>query len=103
MRGVSNKHCLLTFFIAYAFKGQVHVFAGRVKIASHSSCRTSLILKYFCPLNSSKLCIYRVSYMSDRVLLILLNKLWKRDKILDKPCISSLFRNKFDKLNNTRA
>ena len=35
------------FFIAYTFKGQVHVFAGRVKIFSHSSCRTSAILKYF--------------------------------------------------------
>ena len=41
----------LMFFIAYAFKGQVHVFAGRVKIVSHSSCRTSAILKYFCPLD----------------------------------------------------
>ena len=39
------------FFIAYVFKGQVHVFAGRVKIVSHSSCRTSAILKYFCPLH----------------------------------------------------
>ena len=38
------------FFIAYTFKGQVHVFAGRVKIVSHLSCRTSTILKYFCPL-----------------------------------------------------
>ena len=38
------------FFIAYAFKGQVHVFAGRVKIAGHSSSRISAILKYFCPL-----------------------------------------------------
>ena len=38
------------FFIAYTFKGQVHVFAGRVKIVSHSTCRTSAILKYFCPL-----------------------------------------------------
>ena len=38
------------FFIVYAFKGKVHVFAGRVKIASHSSCRTSAILKYICPL-----------------------------------------------------
>ena len=37
------------FFIAYAFKVQVHVFAGQVKILSHSSCRTSAILKYFCP------------------------------------------------------
>ena len=39
------------FFIAYAFKGQVHVFAGRVKIVSHMSCRTSAILEYFCPLS----------------------------------------------------
>ena len=38
------------FFIAYAFKGQVHAFAGQLKIVSHSSCRTSAILKYFCPL-----------------------------------------------------
>ena len=36
----------LMFFIAYAFKGQVHVFAGRVKIVSHWSCRTSAILKH---------------------------------------------------------
>ena len=35
-------------FIAYTFKGQVHVFAGQVKIVCHSSCRTSAILKYFC-------------------------------------------------------
>ena len=38
------------FFIAYAFKGQVHVFAKQVKIVSHLSCRTSAIFKYFCPL-----------------------------------------------------
>ena len=38
------------FYIAYAFKGHVHVFAGQVKTVSHSSCRTSAILKYFCPL-----------------------------------------------------
>ena len=37
------------FFIAYTFKGQVHVFAGRVKLVSHSSCRTSAVLKYFVP------------------------------------------------------
>ena len=34
---------------AYIFKGHVHVFAGRVKIVSHSSCRTSAILKFFHP------------------------------------------------------
>ena len=49
----------LTFFIAYTFKGQVHVFAGRVKIVSHSSCRSSALLKYFCPL----LCIIKVSLL----------------------------------------
>ena len=38
------------FLIAYAFKGHVHAFAGRVKVVSHSSCRTSAIFKYFCPL-----------------------------------------------------
>ena len=40
------------FCIAYAFKGRAHVFVGRVKAVSHSSCRTSAILKYFCPLPS---------------------------------------------------
>ena len=38
------------FFIAYTFKGQVHVFAGRVNIVSHLSCGTIAILKYFCPM-----------------------------------------------------
>ena len=36
----------LMFFIAYTFKGQVHVFAGRVtRPAGHVKC-----LNYFCPL-----------------------------------------------------
>ena len=35
------------YFIVYAFKGQVQVFAGEMKIVSRSSCRTSAILKYF--------------------------------------------------------
>ena len=39
------------FLIVFAFKGQVHVFAGRVKIVSHLSFRTRAILKYFCPLD----------------------------------------------------
>ena len=38
------------FFNVYAFKGQVHVATGQVKIVSHSSCRKSAKLKYFCPL-----------------------------------------------------
>ena len=31
------------FFIAYTFKGQVHVFAGRTKNVSFLSCRTSAL------------------------------------------------------------
>ena len=41
--------------------------------------------------------------MSAHVLLNLLNELWKRDKMRGLPSILSLFRNKFNKFNNTRA
>ena len=41
--------------------------------------------------------------MSARVLLTLLNKLGKRDKMRGLQRILSLFRNKFNKFNNTRA
>ena len=41
--------------------------------------------------------------MSAHVLLNLLNKLGKRDKMRGLPSILSLFRNKFNKFNNTRA
>ena len=41
--------------------------------------------------------------MSAHVLLNLLNELGKRDKMRGLPSISSLFRNKFNKFNNTRA
>ena len=49
------------YFIAYTFKEQVHVFAGRVKIVSHSSCRTSAILKYFCPLKGITMLTWNVA------------------------------------------
>ena len=45
----------------------------------------------------------RGSYMSAHVLLNLLNELGKRDKMRGLPSILSLFRNEFNKLNNTRA
>ena len=48
-RGSHITYYTLMFFIAYAFKGQVHMFAGRVNIVSHSSCRTCTVLKYVCP------------------------------------------------------
>ena len=41
--------------------------------------------------------------MCAHVLLNLLNKLRKRDKMRGLPRILSLFRNKFNKFNNTRA
>ena len=45
----------------------------------------------------------RGSYMSAHVLLNLLNKSRKRDKMQGLPSILSLFRNEFNKFNNTRA
>ena len=47
--------------------------------------------------------INRGSYMSAHVLLNLLNKLEKRDKMRGLPSILSLFPNEFNKFNNTRA
>ena len=47
--------------------------------------------------------INRRSYMSAHVLLSLLNELGKRDKMRGLPSILSLFRNEFNKFNNTRA
>ena len=41
--------------------------------------------------------------MSAHVLLNSLNELRKRDKMLGLPSILSLFRNKFNKFNNTGA
>ena len=41
--------------------------------------------------------------MSAHVLLNLLNESGKRDKMRCLPSILSLFRNKFNKFNNTRA
>ena len=47
--------------------------------------------------------IERGSDMSAHVLLNLLNELGKRDKMRGLPSILSLFRNEFNKFNNTRA
>ena len=46
---------------------------------------------------------HRGSYMSALVLLNLLNELGKRDKMRGLPSILSLFRNEFNKFNNTGA
>ena len=60
------------------------------------------------------LCLYKIifcrgyhrqreSYMSAHVLLNLLNELGERDKMRDLQSILSLFRNEFNKFNDTRA
>ena len=41
--------------------------------------------------------------MSAHILLNLLNELWKRGKMRGLPSILSLFRNEFNKFNNTGA
>ena len=53
--------------------------------------------------DSSTSAIDRGSYMSAHVLLHLLSELGKRDKLRGLPSILSLFRNEFNKFNNTRA
>ena len=45
----------------------------------------------------------RGSYMSAHILLNLLKELGKRDKMRGLPSILSLFRNEFNKFNNTSA
>ena len=47
--------------------------------------------------------LYRGFYISAHVLLNLLNELGKRDKMRGLSSIFSLFRNEFNKFNNTRA
>ena len=41
--------------------------------------------------------------MCSFVLMNLLNELWKRDKMRGLPSVLSLFRNEFNKINNTGA
>ena len=61
------------------------------------------ILKGFIFIVPFMVYLYRGSYMSAHVLLNLLNELGKRDKMRGLPSILSLFRNKFNKLDNTSA
>ena len=62
-----------------------------------SGCRNVWIM------SSGEYARYRGSYMSTHVLLKLLNELGKREKMRGLQSILSLFRNEFDKFNNTGA
>ena len=69
----------------------------RIQIIScRYSCVRSMFQRFLHKIN-------RGSYMGAHVLLNLLNKLGKRDKMRGLPSILSLFRNEFNKFNNTRA
>ena len=45
----------------------------------------------------NELSSYMIAHVSAHVLLILFNELWKRDKMLGKPRILSLFLNELNK------
>ena len=64
---------------------------------------TIVAVRAECKVKDSHEKLYRGSYMSAHVLLNLLNELAKRDKMRGLPSILSLFRNEFNKFNNTRA
>ena len=65
------------------------------------ACRSDGSLSGSTPICNSKL--QRGSNMIVHVLLNLLNELEKRDKMRGLPSILSLFRNEFNKFNNTRV
>ena len=71
----------------------IHVYSGILCIYSKDIFSWAVCSSY--PIRPQDLSAYD--------LLILLNKLGKRDKMGGLPSILSLFRNKFNKFNNTRA
>ena len=90
----SYDHCL-SVLLLFPKVGQGHIF---VSILNKKRKFTPDALLPIC-----EIYIYRGSYMSAHVLLNLLNELGKRDKMRGLRSILSLFRNEFNKFNNTRA
>ena len=76
-----------------------------VVISSLAALSNHFIIKktFECTITKTAIDENRGSYMSAHVLLNLLNELGKRDKMRGLPSILSLFRNEFNKFNNTRA
>ena len=87
--------------------GNLHVFEwdmGHLPILrAHHNFGLGLSLNWFEVLNGKSHLAYRGSYMSANVLLNLLNKLGKSDKIRGLQSSLLLFHNKFNKFNNTGA
>ena len=83
-------------------------FKNKKKTPGHGLAQSKFRHFYENDISMKELCrdnsrLYRGSYMSAHVLLNLLNELGKRDKMRGLPSILSLFRNEFNKFNNTRA
>ena len=108
--------CLSMWSLRVALSITTALHISQVKLTTslrRCRCRSAFVAKYFwqphpqrcsfCALCLLHLQIYRRSYMSAHVLLNLLNELGKRDKMRGLPSILSLFRNEFNKFNNTRA
>ena len=78
-------------------------FLKRPKSMITTGCFSSLPLMCGMAMPCLEKVLNRGSYMSANVLLNLLNKLGKGDKMRGVQSILSLFRNDFNKFNNTRA
>ena len=85
--------------ISYAIFSQIHAWDSLV----YSPLKMCLPIAGGSHRNKISVKLYRGSYMSAYVLLNLLNELGKRDKMRGLSSILSLFRNEFNKFNNTRA
>ena len=89
--------------VIVAFPDHTHLLFPHAGSESSSVSKQVLLLCFNDIKRQIKRQIHRGSYMSAYVLLNLLNELGKRDKMRGLPSILSLFRNEFNKFNNTRA
>ena len=83
--------------------GETSVFVKKTRSSLICVSTILVIVQFLEVLVIYLLYLYRGSYMSAHVLLNLLNKLGKRDKMRGLPSILSFFFNSFNKFNYTRA
>ena len=89
------------YHITLLFYSFIYLFVYFYTIFKEGDILSSMVSLPYGTLNIN--IIYRGSYMSAHVLLNLLNELGKRVQMRGLPSILSLFRNKFNKFNKTRA
>ena len=107
-RRESRLHCLLyNYFYYVPANKHVYVFLSLFLMVPWVGL-WSVIVAFLGHIHSFiswsySLVLYRGSYMNAHVLLNLLNKMGKKDKTRGLLSILSLFRNEFNKFNNTGA